>query len=166
MAPELLNMTERLPSADIFSLGLTIYEMCFTLEMIDQGHLMLPTDGPQWHKLREGHADPIQNRPQSLVTLVQRMLLPEYLQRPTAIDITTQVSEVTAMEGDVDPCLLEAPSVCQSNGNPNNPRGMFLYRSASFQPSLMLSVSTDGSTHDEESHAIMMDLMARAITPH
>ena len=35
MAPELLNSLDRYPSADIFSLGLTLYEVCIAAEHRD-----------------------------------------------------------------------------------------------------------------------------------
>ena len=35
MAPELLNSLDRYPSADIFSLGLTLYEVCIASEHCD-----------------------------------------------------------------------------------------------------------------------------------
>ena len=152
MAPELLNVTERLPSADIFSLGLSIYEMCFTLEQIQTGQLLLPTDGPQWHKLREGDADPVQNRPESMVQIIQSMLNPDYQTRPTASHILN-LPEVVAMHGDEDPALLDAPSIVL-------PPRVF-YRSSSFQP--ILSVASD---NDADANALMMELLARAITPH
>jgi serine/threonine protein kinase len=52
MALELLNMQERKPSADIFSLGLTLYEMAVGLREV-------PVTGPLWHALREGAAPPL-----------------------------------------------------------------------------------------------------------
>lgn len=152
MAPELLNITERLPSADIFSLGLSVYEMCFTLEQIQKGQLLLPTDGPQWHKLREGDADPVQNRPENIVQMIQSMLNPDYLTRPTAFDILKHPN-VAAMNGDIDPALVDAPSIILP------PR--IFYRSSSFQP--ILSVTTE---NEAEYNAMMLELQARAITPH
>ncbi|CAM9495296.1 unnamed protein product, partial [Hapterophycus canaliculatus] len=48
MAKELLSSTARLPSADMFSLGLTVYEVATRIE--------LPGDGQDWHAMRDGTA--------------------------------------------------------------------------------------------------------------
>ncbi|CAM9326381.1 unnamed protein product, partial [Ectocarpus sp. 8 AP-2014] len=48
MAKELLSSTARLPSADMFSLGLTVYEVATRIE--------LPGDGEDWHAMRDGRA--------------------------------------------------------------------------------------------------------------
>ena len=57
MAPELLDSSERYPPADIFSLGLTLYEACSLVqnrERVAQGLSSLPSEGPDWHTLRHG----------------------------------------------------------------------------------------------------------------
>ena len=57
MAPELLDSSDRYPPADIFSLGLTLYESCSLVrnrDRIVQGLSSLPSEGPDWHTLRHG----------------------------------------------------------------------------------------------------------------
>jgi serine/threonine protein kinase len=91
MAPELLAFSEvKHPSADIFSLGLTLYEMASTLSF------EVPSEGPRWHEVRRGgpllfdhhHIPP--SRDIALIALIRSMLNPDRDQRPTADDILRQ----------------------------------------------------------------------------
>ncbi len=154
MAPELLNISDRLPSADIFSLGLTLYELCYTVDQIEKGNLLLPTEGPLWHKLREGESDPVQNRPLEMVQLIQNMLLPDPASRPTA-DIIVALPQVAPMKDDIDPALINAQEIAlpPSLRLPQRPPG--------FHP-----IMRAGSFSEAEHLAYYQDLMARAITPH
>ncbi len=52
MAKELLETSERYPSADMFSMGITLYAMA-------AGMLELPMRGQGWHDLREGNPPPL-----------------------------------------------------------------------------------------------------------
>ena len=57
MAPELLIDDYRYPTADVFSLGLTLYEVCVFLdnrEAVCSGQSALPSGGDEWHLLRRG----------------------------------------------------------------------------------------------------------------
>ncbi len=54
MAKELLESSERYPSADMFSMGITLYAMA-------AGWLELPMRGQGWHGLREGNPPPLPN---------------------------------------------------------------------------------------------------------
>ena len=57
MAPELLINDYRYPTADVFSLGLTLYEVCVFLEYreaVSSGQSALPSGGDEWHLLRRG----------------------------------------------------------------------------------------------------------------
>ena len=87
MAPELLSSGVKLPCADIFSLGLTLYEMSsgFGWE--------LPSEGPQWHKLRSGSHIPelSSTHDRQLVNLIQKMIQAEKSKRPSADDILKEV---------------------------------------------------------------------------
>jgi hypothetical protein len=47
----MLNSADRHYSADIFSLGLTLYEVCLVPDLD-----VLPYSGELWHDLREGRA--------------------------------------------------------------------------------------------------------------
>ena len=98
MAPEVLSTQPRHASADMFSLGITIYEVCLPLPppppamwagqnhqyhnpLIHQGSL-LPSEGPIWHKLRKGNADPLSGRPPALCQIIAACMAPEPSERP------------------------------------------------------------------------------------
>ncbi|CAM9931947.1 unnamed protein product [Pylaiella littoralis] len=77
MAKELLSSTARLPSADMFSLGLTVYEVATRME--------LPGDGEYWHAMRDGTAVGLpSSRSQELGALLRQLKHPDPRQRPTA----------------------------------------------------------------------------------
>lgn len=103
MARELLNDSDRRPSADIFSLGVTVYETAnihtmqptHELDGIFGRPFSLPTGGDGWHQLRDGLAPRLVDRPLSLSTLVQHMLHPSPELRPSAEHIL-QIPEVAS----------------------------------------------------------------------
>jgi serine/threonine protein kinase len=86
MALELLNDVESDPSADIFSFGLTLYELCFTNVMLAANHTSLPIDGPEWHTLRDGAAEPVRCRSPQLTGLIAASMSVTPSTRPTAAD--------------------------------------------------------------------------------
>lgn len=67
---------------DIFSLGMTAYEAISALR--------LPSDGPEWHFLRDGFVPDIENFGLSL--LIASMIDPNPLNRPNAIDVCNSVT--------------------------------------------------------------------------
>lgn len=67
---------------DIFSLGMTAYEAISALR--------LPSDGPEWHFLRDGFVPDIEGFGLSL--LIANMIDPNPLNRPNAIDVYKNVS--------------------------------------------------------------------------
>lgn len=101
MAKEILNDLNRLPSADLFSFGLSLYEIAsiHTMEPASEidgilgRPLSLPTEGEGWHRLRDGAAPPLVGRPQTMVNMVQSMLHPNPDRRPTASQLLV-VSEI------------------------------------------------------------------------
>uniref|UniRef100_A0A7S4RDK5 Protein kinase domain-containing protein n=3 Tax=Ditylum brightwellii TaxID=49249 RepID=A0A7S4RDK5_9STRA len=90
MAQELLSSSVKHPSADMFSLGLTLYEIALT------GTWELPTEGPRWHELRSGsHTLRLApTRSQDLSNLIQRLISPEREKRPSADDILDNIRQV------------------------------------------------------------------------
>lgn len=113
MADELLNNSERLPSADIFSLGLTLYELCCVVSYESMGAIIgsngsgensslfvttvskgLPTNGTMWHVLREGSAPriPASYRSTALSDLVHATMKALPADRPTAEQILIEPS--------------------------------------------------------------------------
>ena len=91
MALELLESAMMHPSADIFSLGLTLYEMASNLPFV------VPSEGPRWHEVRSGQhfLDIPACRSAELVQLVRLMISPVAQQRPAA-DIILSNSTVIA----------------------------------------------------------------------
>lgn len=67
---------------DIFSLGMTVYEAVSALR--------LPSDGPEWHFLRDGFVPDIEDFGLSL--LIANMIDPNPLDRPNAIDVYKNVT--------------------------------------------------------------------------
>jgi len=127
MAEELLNNPPRHPSSDIFSLGITLYEVaCFCSEESAAAaaasgagkesfplritpRLGLPTEGALWHTLRENRAPPI---PAHRSHVLQQLLAATMQRAPAARPSTEQIlslADVAATEDDVDPVLLCAP---------------------------------------------------------
>ncbi|KAI8821479.1 kinase-like domain-containing protein [Fimicolochytrium jonesii] len=79
IAPEILRDPSFGKAADIFSLGLIILEIA--------ANVILPENGPYWHKLRQGDLTEInfgQELSPALLDLVRSMLDPDPVMRPTA----------------------------------------------------------------------------------
>jgi serine/threonine protein kinase len=90
MAPELLSSGARHPSADIFSLGLTLYELASTCSW------ELPSEGSKWQELRNGSDPPElpRSRCPELSQLIKAMINPDPQRRPSADDIIERVGTV------------------------------------------------------------------------
>lgn len=67
---------EHLPKADIFSLGLTIYEL--------GGGGELPKNGDEWHAIRRGELPYLSHYSPQLNDLLKSMIRPDPRERPTA----------------------------------------------------------------------------------
>jgi len=95
----LLSSCAKHPSADVFSLGLALYELAAS------PNWSLPREGDQWHEIRSGvHSDTDflpPNRSASLVKLVQAMIRPNANDRPSAEDISEleEVKHANALSG-------------------------------------------------------------------
>jgi hypothetical protein len=115
MAPELLNSSDRHPPADVFSMALTLYEVCVLSERRQKaaaGLSSLPSEGPEWHLLREGDAPCLVDRDQQLCSLIQLAMSPVPSSRLTAEAIAaTAAKEEPARTPDVMLMLAAAPYV-------------------------------------------------------
>ena len=79
MAPEVLKGSAT-PSCDMFSLGISFYELAAYVE--------LPADGPLWHDLRKGKLPQLpQGRSQDLYNLLCKLMDPVESRRPTAREV-------------------------------------------------------------------------------
>lgn len=88
MPPELLSSISRHRSADIFSLGLMLYEIA------TEHHVEMPSEGPLWHELRSNASPHLPLwRGLELRQLVEDMTNPREQKRPTA-DKILQCNEV------------------------------------------------------------------------
>ncbi len=83
MPSELLTSAMKDPSGDIFSLGLTLYELA------SSGSWILPREGMRWHEIRKlSHVPELpQCRSSVMVNLIKKMTHPDKSQRPTADEI-------------------------------------------------------------------------------
>mmetsp|Transcript_29409 Transcript_29409/g.33784 ORF Transcript_29409/g.33784 Transcript_29409/m.33784 type:complete len:1278 (+) Transcript_29409:118-3951(+) len=97
MPQEILAGSAKHPSGDIFSLGITLYELSSSDSWI------LPSEGAKWHDIRSGfHCPQIpESRSNVLLKLIQSMINPTYEERPTASQILTK-DEVLAAGKKVD----------------------------------------------------------------
>jgi serine/threonine protein kinase len=87
MAPELLSSGVKQASSDVFSLGLTLYEVAAGVGF------ELPKQGPRWHELRNGSHRPElpSSRDPALASLIKEMMAPEQEQRPVSNSILRHV---------------------------------------------------------------------------
>ena len=113
MAPELLDSSDRYPSADIFSLGLTLYETCISClpehrESVAQGSSPLPSEGPLWHVLRDGEAEDPPQRCRALCSVIRSCMRAMASDRPSAADILS-IPDVVILTRGLDFSLI-APS--------------------------------------------------------
>jgi serine/threonine protein kinase len=69
-----------LTKSDIFSLGISLYEVCLDGKP-------LPTDGDVWQALRSAKLPPLSNVPDEMQRIMRLMMNPSHTQRPTAIDL-------------------------------------------------------------------------------
>ena len=135
MAKELLNSNVRDSSADIFSLGISLFEMASihnhspsALNTITPRPIFtLPTEGPGWHDLRNGVNVYVHNRPFAFNLLLLAMMNPLACTRPKAADIVT-LPDVQAFK--LEPELIEIYAT-----SPTRLIKPVFNRSSSFDPS-------------------------------
>ncbi|CAJ1967302.1 unnamed protein product [Cylindrotheca closterium] len=94
MPSELLSSMTRQPSADIFSLGLTLYEIA------SDHHIELPSEGPLWHRLRTNSMPQLPDfRGLPFCELIKAMTHPSAQRRPTADEILSLDGVVSSGQG-------------------------------------------------------------------
>jgi membrane-associated tyrosine/threonine-specific cdc2-inhibitory kinase len=99
MPPELLTSATRHTSSDIFSLGLTLYEIAM------EEDIEMPSEGPHWHQLRSSNEPKLPScRGDNLQLLLQSMTNPDETRRPTA-DTILENENVNIAGHDVDTFL-------------------------------------------------------------
>ncbi|KAF4033427.1 Ribosomal protein L26 [Phytophthora infestans] len=91
MAKELLSSADRLPSADIFCLGIMMLEIATGM--------VLPEAGKKWHDLRDGELPSLSSEySKELSEMIQQMMHPDPTRRPSAVDIMKNCPVQTATE--------------------------------------------------------------------
>jgi serine/threonine protein kinase len=103
MPQELLTSPENRPSGDIFSLGLSMYELA------SSGTFKFPREGSRWHEIRSGnHVLELPScRSKSLRNLVQRMIQPDVSKRPTAERILIENEDLSGAGKEPDKFLTD-----------------------------------------------------------
>lgn len=82
MSMELLSGDHTdLTKSDIFSLGISLYEICLG------GVRPLPTNGPEWQSLRSANFPSLASTPGEMLRLLQAMMHPSPAARPSAHDL-------------------------------------------------------------------------------
>lgn len=106
MAPELLTSSGESPAADIFSLGISIFELVWDVAV--------PKDGHSWRRLRDGHLPSLPararlaGRSEFLVDLVKSMMSPKPEERPTAAQLC-DMAEVREARSTPNTFVTEVP---------------------------------------------------------
>jgi serine/threonine protein kinase len=106
---ELLNSSDRYSSADIFSLGLSIYELCLVPQLDT-----FPYSGQGWHDIRQGIIEDLTqikygSRCQELVNLLLKCISSNPNKRPTATEILSNSLFHSNMMNQSTSILKESP---------------------------------------------------------
>jgi hypothetical protein len=107
MPVELLDSSFKYPSADIFSMGLTAYEICQAPDFTG-----LPLEGESWHDLRHDRAPPLIGRPLRLSSIIAATITHIPTERPSTTYILS-LPEVLGSDSIKDQLLI--------NAKPNTP---------------------------------------------
>jgi len=103
MPLELLSSGTKQSSADIFSLGITLYELAADVTF------ELPAEGPHWHDIRNASHVPVlpKCRSKELSRLIKSMINPNVSKRLSAKSILSEIAEVKSIGGLFDKFLAE-----------------------------------------------------------
>eukprot|EP00980_Cylindrotheca_fusiformis_P012560 scaffold3084_cov144-Cylindrotheca_fusiformis.AAC.8 len=106
MSMELLSGDHSdLTKSDIFSLGITLYELCL-------GGRELPTNGPEWQDLRAGKIPLLPNTSLEMQNFINIMMNPSYSSRPAAGDLLKRPQLLSEEQKEL---LIERNKVIQAN---------------------------------------------------
>jgi len=116
LAPELLLLDDSLsvdPAADLFSLGLTLFEL--TKQATSKARTHLPTSGPAWHGLRSGNVQASPHHSDDLNTILASVLRREPSTRSTAAQIANHPRAKQAANANNIGGWLDLASNCNSS---------------------------------------------------
>jgi hypothetical protein len=167
MAPELLASSDRQSPADVFSLALTLYEMCILSEhrlRAGAGLSPLQSGGPDWHRLRNGDAPPLTGRGDPLRSMIRAAMDPSPAARPSTETILASADMADAMRNpdsllqsasapSLAPAICRVPSFVLSMDNSLNPSPLPPFRScrnALAWPRELNSASVEGQDRRRE----------------
>ena len=102
MALELLQSLDRSSASDIFSLGITLYEVC--LAGCSGKQMVLPSEGHMWHALREGLIDVELIADKALAAVICNCMSPDITCRASADALSSM--ELTRRHSLPDPHIL------------------------------------------------------------
>jgi serine/threonine protein kinase len=94
-----------LTKSDIFSLGITLYEICL-------GGRTLPTNGPEWQQLRSANIPALPNTPNEMQKIIELMMNPSYTSRPAAGEL---LKRPQLLSDEQKALLIERNKVIQAN---------------------------------------------------
>lgn len=95
-----------LTKSDIFSLGITMYELCLG------GNKALPSNGPEWQSLRSGAIPSLPDTPVELHKIILTMMHPSYQERPCASEL---LKRPQLLSDEQKMLMLERSKVLQAN---------------------------------------------------
>jgi hypothetical protein len=169
-----------MPSADIFSLGISLYEVSLPLPpppptapptawgqqhynnaLVNAGSL-LPSEGQVWHSLRSGKAEPLSGRPPMLCQTIAACMEPRPEDRPRTEDLLA-VPPIHAAGLEPDPTLSAARTRATPQGAPQQTQTHRIAMSSSASASgLFLDYPAECIELDGERNTFSAEALARS----